>query len=83
MNGPPTLLAKVRQMLTALSNSIQTSVEQAPERVRDLLKRLYHGLLHGKFAIDLGEYYTPDWLAERLLHNSTTKSSVQETWTFA
>jgi hypothetical protein len=39
-----------------------------PERTRDLLKKLYQYLVPRKLRHDLGEYYTPDWLAERLLN---------------
>jgi hypothetical protein len=63
----PAVAKQVRQLLNGLSEFDPDSVEQAPERVRDLLKRLYHGLLPRQVRHDLGEYYTPDWLAERLL----------------
>lgn len=43
------------------------TLELAPENARDLLKKLYHYLLPREIRHDLGEYYTPDWLAERLL----------------
>lgn len=39
----------------------------APEHSRDLLKKLYQYLVPKKLRHDLGEYYTPDWLAEHLL----------------
>jgi SAM-dependent methyltransferase len=39
-----------------------------PEYTRDLLKRLYQNLVPKKIRHDLGEYYTPDWLAELLLN---------------
>ncbi len=39
----------------------------APERVKDLLKRLYQHLIPATLRHDLGEYYTPDWLANWLL----------------
>jgi len=39
-----------------------------PEYTRDLLKRLYQNLVPKKIRHDLGEYYTPDWLAEFLLN---------------
>lgn len=42
------------------------ALELAPENARDLLKKLYHYLLPREIRHDLGEYYTPDWLAERL-----------------
>lgn len=41
--------------------------ELRPERTRDLLKDLYHGLIPESIRHALGEYYTPDWLAEHTL----------------
>jgi len=38
-----------------------------PEATRDLLKRLYQHLVPKKIRHSLGEYYTPDWLAELVL----------------
>ena len=38
-----------------------------PEFARDLLKRLYQNLVPGELRHRLGEYYTPDWLANFLL----------------
>jgi len=38
-----------------------------PEFARDLLKRLYQHLVPGELRHRLGEYYTPDWLANLLL----------------
>lgn len=38
-----------------------------PDRARDLLKDLYHGLIPEAVRHALGEYYTPDWLAEHTL----------------
>ncbi len=35
-----------------------------PDEVRDLLKSLYQNLLPRKIRHDLGEFFTPDWLAE-------------------
>jgi SAM-dependent methyltransferase len=63
----PTLATQVKRLLSELSQFDPSAVEQAPERVRDLLKRLYHGLFPRSVRHDLGEYYTPDWLAERVL----------------
>lgn len=39
-----------------------------PEYARDLLKRLYQNLVPKKIRHDLGEYYTPNWLAELVLN---------------
>ncbi|MEM4832065.1 MAG: N-6 DNA methylase, partial [Sulfolobales archaeon] len=38
-----------------------------PEYARDLLKRLYQNLVPRDIRHKLGEYYTPDWLADFLL----------------
>jgi len=38
-----------------------------PEYARDLLKRLYQNLVPRNIRHKLGEYYTPDWLAELTL----------------
>lgn len=45
------------------------TAELEPERIKDLFKRLYQYLVPKKIRHDLGEYYTPDWLAELLLHD--------------
>ena len=39
-----------------------------PDRARDLLKDLYHGLIPEAVRHALGEYYTPDWLAEHTIN---------------
>ncbi|MEM4489453.1 MAG: hypothetical protein QXK88_11805 [Desulfurococcaceae archaeon] len=38
-----------------------------PEYARDLLKRPYQHLVPRDIRHKLGEYYTPDWLADSLL----------------
>jgi len=68
----------LREWDAELSNAIKTiaryigdfepgTVSLEPAFTRDLLKKLYQYLLPRKIRHDLGEYYTPDWLAERLL----------------
>jgi len=39
-----------------------------PDLARDILKHLYQYLVPKQLRHDLGEYYTPDWLAEFLLN---------------
>jgi N-6 DNA Methylase len=39
----------------------------SPEEARDLLKDLYQGLLPRPVRHALGQYFTPDWLADQLL----------------
>ncbi|MCI0407778.1 MAG: SAM-dependent DNA methyltransferase, partial [Acidobacteria bacterium] len=61
---------ELRRMVRRLSEYDLGSLELAPEHARDLLKKLYHYLLPREIRHDLGEYYTPDWLAERLIRQT-------------
>jgi hypothetical protein len=62
------LLAKcVMNVVDRLSNYDPSAAELEPEKVKDLFKRLYQNLVPKKVRHDLGEYYTPDWLAELVL----------------
>lgn len=57
----------VGELIRRLADYDPGTLELAPENARDLLKKLYHYLLPREIRHDLGEYYTPDWLAERLV----------------
>ena len=50
-----------------------SSVLLKPEAIKDLLKELYEGLLSKSMRHSLGEYYTPDWLAEYTIQESKWK----------
>lgn len=63
-----TLADELRSMLRALAGFDPRTPYLAPEQSRDLLKKLYQYLVPKKLRHDLGEYYTPDWLAEHLLN---------------
>ena len=58
----------IMDIVGRLSNYDMAVAEFNPERVRDLFKRLYQNLVPRDVRHDLGEYYTPDWLAELLLN---------------
>lgn len=55
-------------MLRALTRFDPRTPYLAPEQSRDLLKKLYQYLVPKKLRHDLGEFYTPDWLAQHLLN---------------
>jgi len=57
----------LRLVLSRLADYNPVTVQDDPHSARDLLKKLYHYLLPREIRHDLGEFYTPDWLAERLL----------------
>jgi len=58
----------LRKVLQRLADYDPVTVRDDPLFARDLLKKLYHYLLPREIRHDLGEFYTPDWLAERLLN---------------
>lgn len=59
--------AAVRALVSRLAEYDPTTLRIDPDETRDLLKKLYHYLLPREVRHNLGEYYTPDWLAQRLL----------------
>ena len=58
----------VKQIITHLNDYDPETMEIAPDETRDILKKLYQYLVPKQIRHDLGEYYTPDWLAERCLN---------------
>ncbi|MEA2051204.1 MAG: N-6 DNA methylase, partial [Euryarchaeota archaeon] len=57
----------VIEIVRKLSDYDPATVELDPDRVKDLFKQLYQNLVPKKVRHDLGEYFTPDWLAELVL----------------
>ncbi len=60
--------AALRRLIGDLANYSLVTLDVDPEETRDLLKQLYQNLMPRKLRHALGEYYTPDWLAERVLN---------------
>jgi hypothetical protein len=58
----------VRAMATKLDEYNPGTLSEDPSGSRDLLKKLYQQLFPKSVRHDLGEYYTPDWLAEHVLN---------------
>ncbi len=63
----PRLDEAIREMARALSEFEPATTSIEPEATRDLLKKLYQCLVPQQVRHKLGEYYTPDWLAELVL----------------
>ena len=61
------LASTVRAMVAKLDDYDPNTLSVEPAESRDLLKKLYHHLFPKSVRHDLGEYYTPDWLAEQTL----------------
>lgn len=58
----------IRRIVSELANYSLVTLDADPDETRDLLKKLYQNVMPKQLRHDLGEYYTPDWLAERLLN---------------
>ena len=66
----PRLRDAVRNIARTLSEFEPATTAIEPEVARDLLKKLYQYLVPEVVRHHLGEYYTPDWLAELVLNES-------------
>lgn len=64
----PRLIDAIQDITRALSEFEPATSTIAPEVTRDLLKKLYQYLVPQEVRHKLGEYYTPDWLAELVLN---------------
>ena len=58
----------IRDMVNRLDNYNPGTMSEDRIGSRDLLKKLYQELFPKSVRHDLGEYYTPDWLAEHVLN---------------
>lgn len=63
----PELKDIIREIARALSEFEPATSTLDPTSTRDLLKKLYQYLVPQEVRHRLGEYYTPDWLAELLI----------------
>lgn len=64
----PRLEEAIREITRGLSEFEPATTIINPESTRDLLKKLYQYLVPQEVRHKLGEYYTPDWLAELVLN---------------
>lgn len=64
----PPIEKLVRDMVARLDDYNPGTLSEDPSGSRDLLKKLYQQLFPKSVRHDLGEYYTPDWLAEHVLN---------------
>jgi len=63
-----TIEGAVRGLVDAFDDFDPDTLSVDPAESRDLLKKLYQNLFPKSVRHDLGEYYTPDWLAEHVLN---------------
>ncbi len=70
----PSLLESTYSLLSGLAQHL--SVYDLSKINEDLLKELYQGLVDPQTRHDLGEFYTPDWLAELILKEADFKKGL-------
>ena len=64
----PELAASLRAVVERLADYDPATLDLAPAPTQDMLKKLYHRLVSPHIRKALGEYYTPDRLAQRVLN---------------
>ena len=77
MNSPR-LKDALRAVARALSDFEPATTTIQPEVTHDLLKKLYQYLVPDVVRHHLGEYYTPDWLAELVLNEAGYKGDTRK-----
>jgi len=63
----PQLADSLALIIKKLADYDPSTAELDHDKVKDLFKKIYQNLVPKKVRHDLGEYYTPDWLAELVL----------------
>lgn len=66
----PTLAGTFRGVIRALAEFEPATPVLEPDWTHDLFQKLYELIVPQKLRHDLGEYYTPDWLASYLIDQS-------------
>lgn len=68
----------IRELTRELAQYEPTSLSLNPDSTRDLLKDIYHELMPKAIRHKLGEYYTPDWLAELIIDSAGYKGKTTD-----
>jgi len=64
----PQLAESLRTLARIFQEFEPATAKLKPESIKDLLKEFYSSLVDEQIRHDLGEYYTPDWLAEYVVN---------------
>ena len=73
----PELQDALRDVARGLSEFEPATTTLHPKAARDLLKKLYQYLVPQQIRHKLGEYYTPDWLAELIIDETGYKGKLE------
>ncbi|MGI5859575.1 MAG: N-6 DNA methylase [Tepidanaerobacteraceae bacterium] len=69
---------ELRDLIDEFRKYDYSSINLEPESAKDLLKDVYHNLFPKELRHNLGEYYTPDWLAEFLINEMNMDYSLNK-----
>jgi SAM-dependent methyltransferase len=75
----PELSGMLREVVALLEELEVTTSITKPELIGDMVKHTYHGLMPQILRHLLGEYFTPDWLAEYAIENTGYTGKLDET----
>jgi hypothetical protein len=70
----------LREVISLLEEMEVTTSITKPELISDMVKRTYHSLMPQGLRHLLGEYFTPDWLAEYAVETSGYSGKINETF---
>lgn len=70
----------LRQVIALLEELEVTTSITKPELIGDMVKQTYHGLMPQGLRHLLGEYFTPDWLADYTIETSGYAGKLRETF---
>ncbi len=72
------LAEAIRNVANELLDFEPATAYLLPGSIKDLLKAFYSSLIDEQIRHDLGEYYTPDWLAQHLLNRVGYAGDIQQ-----
>ncbi len=70
----------LREVIALLEELEVTTSITKPELIGDMIKHTYHELMHQGLRHLLGEYFTPDWLAEFTIESAGFSGKLGETF---
>jgi len=70
----------LREIIALLEELEVTTSITKPELIGDMVKQTYHSLMPQGLRHLLGEYFTPDWLAEYTIQTSGFSGKLEETF---
>ena len=75
----PELITAITEIAQTLQGLNLATAKLMPKYIKDLLKEFYSSLVDEQIRHDLGEYYTPDWLAQYVLSTVGYKGDPSKT----